>query len=195
MTHSDQPINWEAVWEGLNWDDQERHQRAERQIMRQRARQYAAPVKTRDLLPEDARTLLTFKLADENYGVDVMVVRSVRPAGKIARVPSVPAFYRGVINLRGRIITVMDLRLFFEMAVAEGQPEPNELVVIQSHHLEIGLLAHQINGVTTVPLADIQPVEHMPFVQGMTKDRLVVINVAQFLEDERLIVGGVSEGG
>lgn len=195
MTDDDQPINWEAVWKSLNWGDDDRYQRAERQLLRQRARQYAALVKTRDLRPEDARSVLTFRLGDERYGVDVMLVRGVRTVDKVVRVPGVPAFYRGVINVRGRIITVMDLRLFFGAAPAEGLSEPGELVIIQANHLEIGLLAHQIDGVVTLALADIQPVEHTPLVHGVTKDQVVVINVPQFLEDERLIVGGLSEGG
>jgi purine-binding chemotaxis protein CheW len=187
-------MDWAAVWKSLNWDDETRQREAEKEQLRQRARQYAMPVKKRDLLPEDSKTVLTFDLGSEHYGVDVMCVRGVRSVFRLTRVPNTPDFYRGVVNIRGRIVTVMDLRRFFGLAVAETEAPPGELVLVQAHHLEIGLLAHQVNGVTTVPLSAIKPVEHMPYLIGMT-GQITVLHIAQLFEDERLIIGGRDGGG
>lgn len=188
-------IDWEAVWKSLDWDDGERYQAAETDRLQQRARQYAAGVKNKAELAGDSRSVLTFDLGKEQYGVDVMLVRGVRTISRIARVPGVPGFYRGVMSLRGRIITVMDLRFFFDIPVQDETTPPGELVIVRSNHLEVGLLAHQVNGVVSVSLSAIKPIEHMPYMLGVSGDRVVVLNIVQLFEDERLIVGGMNNGG
>lgn len=188
-------IDWETVWKSLDWDDDDRQQSGESERLRQRARQYAATSRDKTELAGDSRAVLTFDLGKEQYGVDVMLVRSVRTVTRIARVPGVPRFYQGVINVRGRIITVMDLRYFFDIAVQDEADQPGELVIVRSNNLEIGLLAHQVNGVVSVPLAAIRPIEHMPYMLGMTGGHVVVLNIIQLFEDERLIVGGINTGG
>lgn len=195
MPRKPHSIDWETVWNSLNWDDTQRQQAVEAERLRQRARQYAAPVKESADLPGDSRSLLTFVLGSEQYGVDAVLVRGVRPVTRVARVPGVPSFYRGVVNVRGRVITVMDLRCFFNITIPEGDAMPGEMVIVQANNLEIGLLAHQVNGVAAIAAAAIRPVEHMPYLAGMTGSRLVILNIAQLFEDERLIVGGVNPGG
>ncbi|MBI5670685.1 MAG: purine-binding chemotaxis protein CheW [Chloroflexi bacterium] len=188
-------IDWDTVWKSLDWDDDDRHQASERERLRLRARQYAAASRDRAEPVGDSRSVLTFDLGKEQYGVDVMLVRGVRTVSRIARVPGVPRFYQGVINVRGRIITVMDLRYFFDIAVTDEVASPTELVIVRSNHLEIGLLAHQVNEVVSIPLMDIKPIEHMPYMLGMTGSRIVVLNIVQLFDDERLIVGGLNTGG
>lgn len=189
-------IDWEAVWKSLDWDDGERYQTAETERLRLRAHQYAAAVKDKLELAGDSRSVLTFDLGKEQYGVDVMLVRGVRTIiSRVARVPGVPGFYRGVMSMRGRIITVMDLRYFFDIAIQDESDMPSELVLVRSNNLEIGLLAHQVNGVVSVPMSAIKPIEHMPYMLGVSGDRIVVLNVVQLFEDERLIVGGINNGG
>jgi purine-binding chemotaxis protein CheW len=187
-------IDWEAVWKSLNWDDAQRQQAAERERLRQRAHQYAAPA-AQAPTPEDSRSLLTFTLGHERYGVDVMLVRGVRAVAKIARLPGVPAFYRGVTNVRGRIITVMDLRYFFDISIEPEALPPGEMVIVRSNDLEIGLLAHQVNGISAVSPAAIRPVEHMPYMAGLTDERVIVLQMAWLLADERLIVGSATSSG
>jgi len=186
-------IDWEAVWKSLNWDDEQRQQTADQERLSQRALHYAAPVKEQEITSEDARLVLTFDLGIERYGIDVIHVRGIRSLGAIARVPGAPAFYQGVINVRGRIITVMDLRTFFQIPPAENSAAPNEVIIIQTGKLEIALLAHQVIGVDSIPTAAIKPVDHMPYAHGLTSDKIVLLDIAQLFRDERLIVGGVTE--
>ncbi|HEX2905220.1 MAG TPA: chemotaxis protein CheW [Phototrophicaceae bacterium] len=195
MAKNSNPIDWETVWKSLDWDDADRQQTTEKERLRLRARQYAAPVKEKSTLPGDSRSVLTFNLGSEQYGVEVTLVRGVRALSKIAQMPSVPAFYRGVINVRGRIITVMDLRRFFDITIENESAPPGELVIVRANNLEIGLLAHQVNGVIPIPLTAIKPVEHMPYMLGMTSERIIVLNLSQLFEDERLIVGGSNPSG
>jgi purine-binding chemotaxis protein CheW len=140
-----QQIDWEAVWQTLNWDDETRDKVAEATRLRQRAEQYAAPPREAKV-DDDALTVLAFELGGEHYGVDVMLVRGVRSMTKIARVPGIPSFYRGVVNVRGQILTVLDLRTFFDIPAASDHV-PDELVTVRANDLEIGLLADSVSGV------------------------------------------------
>jgi len=186
-------IDWDAVWKSLNWDDANGSEEASQARLHQRAQAYAAPPPKVDGL-EDAKTVLVFTLGEERYGIDVMTVRSVRTISHITRVPGTPAFYRGVVNVRGQIVTVMDLRLLFDISTVDEKSAPDELIVAQANHLEIGLLAHNVEGVMTVPEADIEPVDNIRYALGVTVERLVLLDIDRLFEDSRLIVGGKDEG-
>jgi purine-binding chemotaxis protein CheW len=183
-------LDWEAIWRTLNWDDEYRQEAIEAERLRQRATQYAEPARQRDASAEEGKTYLAFQLGREQYAVDVLSVRGVRAAASIARVPGVPAFYRGVINVRGQIVTVMDLRPFFGIAAEDEIVAPRELVLARANRLDIGLLAHEIKGVVRLLPSKIKPLEHMPYTVGVTSDQVTVLNINQLFEDNRLIVTG-----
>lgn len=188
--NAQQPINFKAIWESLEWHDDTQLVAIQKRL-KQRAQQYAAPIKERTA-PEDVENILSFRLGEEHYGVDVMLVRSVRPVTKITRVPGTPAFYRGVINVRGQILTVLDLRLFLEVNNSDHTP-PEELIIVRAIGLEMGLLAHHINGVVSLPFDAIQSPGDTRFARGVTVDRLVLLNIGQIFESDRLIIGGAEE--
>lgn len=189
---SDQ-IDWDEIWKSFAWNDGANAEEAITRRLQQRARQYAAPTRSLDVVTEDARTVLAFGLADERYGVDVMVVRGVRTVDRIVRVPGTQAFYRGVVNVRGQVLTVMDLRVFFDIPVNDEKRVPDELVVVQAAGLQIGLLAHDIEGVMTIPISEFEPVDNMRYALGVTTDQLVLLDIPRLLEDDQLIVGGKEE--
>ncbi len=185
-----QPIDWESVWKSLAWVDYDEDEAAIQKRLQQRARQYAAPKQALEPVIEVGLTMLTFELGDEHYGIDVMAVRGVRTVNHITRVPGTPAFYRGVVNVRGQVVTVLDLRLFFEMPVTEETVTPDELVITRVKRLEIGLLAHNIEGVRVVPRSAVEPLEGMRYGLGVTADQLVLLDVESLFADDRLMVGG-----
>lgn len=185
-----QPIDWESVWKSLAWVDYDEDEAALQKRLQQRARQYAAPKQALEPVIEVGLTMLTFELGDEHYGIDVMAVRGVRTVNHITRVPGTPAFYRGVVNVRGQVVTVLDLRLFFEMPVTEETVTPDELVITRVKRLEIGLLAHNIEGVRVVPRSAVEPLEGMRYGLGVTADQLVLLDVESLFADDRLMVGG-----
>lgn len=186
---SHETIDWWELRRSLEWDEVAQ----KRALLRQRAEQYAAPQHRGD---EAADTLhvLTFTLGGEQYGVDVMLVQSVRTLGtqKITLVPGTPRFYRGVVNLRGQIITVLDVRRFFDLPESTSEP-PRELVVLRSNKLELGLIARHVQGVQRVPSEAVRPFEQLRYVRGVTADRLVMLDIARLFEDERLVVSHADE--
>lgn len=189
---SENPISHDDIWKGLDWDNPERRLEVEQERLRQRARQYAVAASHDDDDAEQGENLLTFHLGTERYGIDVMLVRGVRSEQKITPVPGVPNFYRGVINVRGQIVTVLDLRYLLSVGSPEMHTPPTEVMITQANGLRLGLLAHKVNGVENIPRSAISPIDHLPYSQGVTTDRLIVLNLQRLFEDPRLMVG-VSE--
>ena len=188
-----QHVDWEALWAGFTWDEIGETEATLQKRLQQRAQLYAAPNQRTELAPEEVRTVLTFELGHEHYGVDVMAVRGVRTINRITPVPAIPPFYLGVVNMRGQVLTVMDLRLFFGIPVADEARAPDELVVVKGSTLEIGLLAHNVEGVLMIPAQDFRPVDNMRYALGVTKERLVLLDVLRLLEDDQLVVGRLDE--
>jgi len=184
-----QDIDWDAIWRELDWDAVRGREESAQRRLEQRARQYAS------LLPDeevatDVYHMLAFRLGDEHYAIDVIRVQAVRPLDQVTPVPATPSFYKGVVNVRGQIISVIDLRIFFDMNV---QDTPQELIIVRVNQLEIGLLADQVLDVETIPATSIEPVEDMKYAIGMTHERMTLLDVAALFDDERLVVGGVDE--
>jgi len=190
--HDTLNINWEAIWQSLDWDDKDRQQTAIKERLKQRASQYAQPSKQQQIYQqeqEEVYQLLTFDLGAERYGIDVTLVTRVRAISKLTRVPGAPSFYRGVVNVRGQIVTVLDLRILLSLGT-DTTVIPPELVVVKHNNLEIAILADHVSDVERIPVDVIEPVE-MKYARGVTLGRLVVLDIEQLLSDERLFVGGV----
>lgn len=163
------------------------------EIFRQRARQYADPGKTTDAPAEDAVRVLVFDVEDETYGLDVGCVQSVRPLPSITRVPNAPAFYRGLVNVRGAVVTVLDLRAFFGLTPAQ---RASELVVVQFGALTLGVLARAVHDVTPIPRTQINSLEVVRYTLGVyvtPRGRVMVLDDDEIRNDERLM-GGNSDG-
>jgi purine-binding chemotaxis protein CheW len=116
----------------------------------------SAAVATRTL----AGKYLTFTLHGESYGIDVLKVREIIRQSNITAVPQVPAHIRGVINLRGKIIPVMDLRRRFEFAEA-ADTEKTCIVVVQvklpdGKATPMGLVVDGVEEVINLAAADIE---------------------------------------
>ena len=134
-----------------------------------------------------------FELAGESYAIALAQVREVGPLHDLTPVPGTPPFVLGIINLRGEIRTVIDLKKFFDLPDA-GITQLNRILLIQHDDLQLGILADAIRGVRHIPLADLQP--GLPtltdiradYLRGVTGDRLVVLDAARILADPRILV-------
>jgi purine-binding chemotaxis protein CheW len=103
---------------------------------------------------------MTFKLSKEEYGLEILKVRELIGLMDITRVPGTPAFIRGVINLRGKVIPVVDLRAKFGMSSTEATDQ-TVIIVVQfaSTHgdLTIGILVDEVLEVLDVAGTQIEP--------------------------------------
>jgi purine-binding chemotaxis protein CheW len=126
--------------------------------------------------------LVTFQLGREEYGVEIASVQEIIRATDITPVPGAPSHVRGVINLRGKIIPVVDLRKRFTLASVESGDD-QRIIVIELGEKRIGMLVDSVSQVIKVPAG---VVEEMPeeatsvdenFIKGVGKleNRLVII--------------------
>lgn len=98
---------------------------------------------------------LTFFLANEEYGVEILKVHEIIGILPITRVPRTPAFVRGVINLRGKVIPIIDLRDRFGMS-REGAEE-QVIIVVQVHGIQLGVVVDKVSEVLSIADGDIEP--------------------------------------
>ena len=150
---------------------------------------FAAPAQEQRVAVEATEHLATFFLDREEYGVDVKQVSEIRRVTEITAVPRAPEFMRGVINLRGRILPVMDLRC--KLGLGEVGDTPNtRIIVVKVRERLLGLLVDGASQVLKVPVSRIEPppeevVERGgDYIRGVAKldDRLIIL-----MDIERLL--------
>ena len=141
----------------------------------------------------DELEFVDFFLAHEKYAVEPRHVREVYPLENLTLLPCAPAFVLGIVNLRGEIVSVIDVRKFFDLP-EKGLTDLNKVIVLRSDNMLFGILADAILGVRRVPAAEIQP--SLPtltgirekYLKGVTPERTVLLDAEKLLADEAIIV-------
>jgi len=125
---------------------------------------------------------IVFRLADETYGIEVDKVRTIERMSPVTRVPKTPPFVKGVINLRGNVVPVIDLRGRF--GLPEVEPDANtRIVIVNVADMEVGFIVDSANDV--IDLTE-DMIEDPPEIVGGVKAKYLR-GVAK-LEDGRLLV-------
>lgn len=164
----------------------------ERQILRTRAQHLARPLQN-GVLESASLELLEFRLAQENYALETQYVSEVYPLKDLTPMPCTPPFLRGIVNVRGRIVPVIDIKKFFDLP-DKGLSDLHRIILVRGNDLELGLLADVIVGVRTVALDSLQPSLstltgiRSDYLKGVTAERLVVLDLDRILTDPRIIV-------
>lgn len=141
-------------------------------------------------LKEETLQLVVFRLAQEWYGVEITKVREVIKVENIAYLPSSPAHVAGIVNLRGNILSVTDLKRIFGLP-HEELTEKTRIVAIEPGIVETGLLVDEISEAIVVPASKIEPPlstiapEMVEYLEGQCKvdDKLIaLLNVEKVLQ-------------
>ncbi|CAI6027286.1 chemotaxis protein CheW [Cohnella sp. JJ-181] len=138
-------------------------------------------------MAEDFKVIV-FTLAHEEYGIEVDKVRTIERMTPVTRVPKTPAFVKGVINLRGVVVPVIDLRSRFGLQEAEAT-ENSRIIIVAANELEVGFIVDSANDVIDL---NTDMVENPPEVVGGIKAKYLS-GVAKFGEDRLLILLNLSE--
>ena len=134
---------------------------------------------------------LSFQLGAEEYGIDILRVQEIRAYEKATRIPNTPAFIKGVINLRGVIVPVVDLRMKFGLETAEYN-ELTVVVVLNVAGRTVGIVVDKVSDVLALGAGDIRPAPEFTarvdnaFVRGLATldERMLII-----ADIERLMTG------
>jgi purine-binding chemotaxis protein CheW len=137
--------------------------------------------------------LLEFRLASERYALESHHVQEVHPLRDLTPLPCTPPFILGIVNVRGRILPVLDLKKFFDLP-ERGLTDLHRIILVRGHGLELGLLADVIVGVRSVAADSLQP--SLPtltgiradYLKGVSAERLVVLDLDRLLADPKIIV-------
>lgn len=137
--------------------------------------------------------VVEFALAHERYALESRWVREVYPLEHLTPVPCTPGFVLGIVNVRGEILSVIDLKKFFDLP-EQGLTDLNKVILLQSGVMLFGILADAVAGVRRIPSADLQPAlptltgVREKYLRGVTAERLVVLDAERLLADEDIIV-------
>lgn len=144
-------------------------------------------------------TYLTFTLANEQYAVDVSKAREVLEFTAITRVPRTPDFMRGVINLRGSVVPVCDLRLKFGLGATEKTIDTRIVVMeitVRGETAVLGALADSVQEVIELEAGQIEPPPKIgmsidtQFIKGMGKRNdafIIILDIDEVFSEEELI--------
>lgn len=143
--------------------------------------------------------VVEFLLAHETYAIESRHVREIFPLENLTPLPGTPVFVLGIINMRGEILSVIDIKKFFELP-DKGLTDLNKVIVLQSENMLFGILADAIAGTRQIPLTAIQP--SLPtltgirdeYLKGVTAERTVVLDAEKLLADEKITVQEQVEG-
>lgn len=130
----------------------------------------------------DIRQLVVFDLAGEEYAIDIQTVQEIIRYQNITKMPKTQEFVEGVINLRGRVIPVLDLRKRFNLELKEESAE-TRIVVVEVSNIVIGMIVDAVSQVLRMPESSIEPPS--PIVANIDSD--FILGVGK-LEDQLIIM-------
>lgn len=138
--------------------------------------------------------VIVFKLKNDYYGVPVSQVDSIERWEKVTRVPHAPAFIKGIINLRGEILPVVDLQQRFGIGESV-QREESRLVVAKNEGLKVGLIVDEARDVIDLDMDQIEPApetstaSHSTYIFGVSKQEdhlLILLNLEKVLRNDHI---------
>ena len=145
-------------------------------------------------ITEQEEKFLTFILCNEVYGIEILRVREIIGVMNITTVPQTPDYMKGVINLRGKVIPVIDLRLKFSMQ-EEKYTQETCVIVVEVNNAHIGIIVDSVSEVVDINSSEIE--ETPPFGQGIDtsfmmgmgkvkEEIIILLNIEIVLSPEEL---------
>ncbi len=196
---------------GLDWSDLRRRLDAsqaalkqelgpsseeKQKILRARARALAKGNEKEAPSPDLFLEIVEFVLGPEHYGIESSHIREIHTLSEFTPLPCTPAFVLGLVNVRGQILSIINIKKLFDLP-EKGLTDLNKVIIVHANHMDLGILADAILGVRRIALEALHPA--LPtltgireeYLKGITKDPLVVLDVETILSDEKILVNEV----
>lgn len=143
---------------------------------------------------EETLRIVEFFLAQECYAVEATFVREVQHVKHLTPLPCTPSFVLGIMNVRGHILSVIDLRTFFDLP--QDRPHDRDtVVVLRAGELEVGVLTDGVVGARSVPTRSVKPISpglsgiRREYLRGISEEHTILLDVERILSDRRMLVG------
>jgi purine-binding chemotaxis protein CheW len=160
-------------------------------ILEERARALARSSENEEATGETIR-MVVLAVGDERYGVEVQDVQEIEPLDKLTPIPGTPAFWTGVVNLRGSMYPVLDIERYLGLPLSEGVENP-KVALVSRAGLSVGLLVDEVPEIRQVRSNEIGPPvadgsSRAEVVRGVTPDMLSILDLDALLSDPALVI-------
>ncbi len=163
-----------------------------KETFKRRAKELARGPQAEEI-PRSSLEVVEFLLAYERYAIGSAHVQEVYPLTHLTRVPCTPPFVLGITSVRGRILSILDLKKFFELP-EETLTQLNKIIIVRNESVEFGILADEMRGVRSIALDELAL--SLPtltgiraaYLIGVTPERVAVLDVEKILSDKRTVV-------
>lgn len=150
-----------------------------------------------EALREEVHQFLTFTLGDQDFGIEILRVQEIKNFTRITPIPNMPACIKGVMNLRGTVVPIVDLRIKFDMETTEYN-QFTVIIVVNVGSRIMGLVVDAVSDVLNVDPTEIESAPDLgsidtSFINGLAKsaDRLVtLLNIEQLLAEQTGAISG-----
>jgi len=165
----------------------------EQKILHARARLLATGGKAEATSPQSRLEVVEFVLGPEHYGIESTLIREIHPLSEFTPLPCTPAFFLGLVNVRGHILSIINIKKLFDLP-EKGLTDLNKVIIVHTNHMELGILADVIVGVRSVGLEELHPALptltgiRAEYLKGITKDPMVILDMEKILSDEKILV-------
>lgn len=191
-------INWDDIKNRVNTMQESLNQKIvlteeeKHSIFKTRAQALAVEM-TDETAQKEFIEIVVFGLASETYGIESAFIREVYPLNDYTTLPGTPSFLLGIVNVRGQIISVIDLKKFFNLP-EKGLGELNKVIIIRNERMELGILADIIQGTRSIAIDEIQtpPVSTVGigagYLKGVTTNHIIILDAEKILDDESIVI-------
>lgn len=165
----------------------------QREILLERAKQISGRRDVYNQIDGKSISVIEFLLIPERYAFEEIYVSEVLFLKEITTVPGVPPFVMGVINLRGKIISIVNLKNLFNLK-DRGLTELNKVMILKNDKMEFGVVADSITGNKSIFLNTLSPPPitlgkiEAEYIRGITPDGLILLNADCLLSSNHLII-------
>ena len=198
MPVNENVVNWEEVkrrlasTERMLAEDFSPSEQMRSRILEERARLLAC--EPPDDVAEDARDMLEFSIGGERYAFEARWVREIVVLRELAPLPCTPAFVQGVVSVRGRIVSAVDLRRFWGLPEC-GIVDFHRIIVLRGCDMEFGVLADRVDGVASFrPSELLRDASAFPagvaaqHILGVAGGKIALLDAEALLRDRRIII-------
>ncbi len=164
-----------------------------RKILSLRATLLAQKKTQSDAQSADHIAVVDFFLASEHYAIASKYIAEVLPLKEMNVLPGLPVFILGIVHVRGRILSVVNLKTIL-LLKEKGITQLNRLIILKNERMEFAVVVDQVMGHSLINLGELRPVpenllgEKSKFIQGLTAEGTVLLNGEKILNDKSLIV-------
>ncbi|MFO7890297.1 MAG: chemotaxis protein CheW [bacterium] len=162
------------------------------EILKHRAKLLAEEQKKKEA-DESTVEIIEFLLSYERYGIESSYIKEVYSMKDFTTIPCTPDFVKGITNLRGEIISIVDIKKFFNLP-EKGLTDLNRVLIVKKNNMKMGILADRILGVKIVSNNNIKKDfismndKRSKYLEGITPDHLIILNIEKILTDPNFIV-------